>query len=391
TPRFRDALLPDHGYITAFPHAGWTNDVMGTAHLILLALLTRRTPIIPPYHPSHLPKASGLIRFGEIFDVKKLSAGIHIPVLEWDDVKNMTDEERNKDPRTRNYWGGEKEEVGCWALWPTQGTATRHRGVSAESVNLDVSWTPVPFGHPVKPHIIDWNLHALAELGFPEGHKAPELIPFPNSAGHQIDPDEQLFCLDFIYFVGLYEGGNEWWRESGMIWHSVARHMHWAPPLRSLAHQFLSFILDVPYISSDPIPPYIAIHVRRNDFKKICHSVAQEECMAPLSAYAKRVAEVREGLREKGFENTSEEELKKFWKEVDDLGWLWVDHDTWGTVEKYGMWYTVLLEACIQSLGIGFVGTDKSTMSSIAMRRTQEWSGGVGLLVKWGTLDADAH
>ncbi|KZT35608.1 hypothetical protein SISSUDRAFT_1051183 [Sistotremastrum suecicum HHB10207 ss-3] len=452
TARFRDLLLPHHGYVTSFPNSGWTNDVMATGYLLLLALLTRRTPILPPYSPSHLPLEAGLIPFGEVFDVERLSEGMGIPILEWHDIKNLSTPS-NTDPKTKGYYGGEKEEVGCWTLWPTQSLSGSegkwHRGKWADPMSLDISWTPVPFGRPAQPDRVDgldWNLHAIADLGYPNGRREgiekgkewrtllldilsrkpggdklsetiPDKIPIPNSKGNQLDPDDQLFCVDYLYYVSSRADDNhdEWWRESGMVWHTVGRHMHWTPRLRSMASEYISHILDIPFVEGGPIPPYIAVHVRRSDFRNICGSTPLEECMAPLSAYATRVKEVRDELARKGFEDTSEEYLKvivlsdeplrtppndpsypagsseKWWGDVKNLGWFHVDHDTWKTEEKYGMWYTVFLDAAIQSYGIGFVGTAGSTMSSIALRRTEEWSGGAGRTVRWGSRDADAH
>ena len=51
--------------------------------------------------------------------------------------------------------------------------------------------------------------------------------------------------------------------------------------------------------------------------------------------------------------------------------------------------YPVLIDAVIQSGGVGFIGTDRSTMSEIAMRRCQSWHDGVTRIVKWGYIGAD--
>lgn len=51
----------------------------------------------------------------------------------------------------------------------------------------------------------------------------------------------------------------------------------------------------------------------------------------------------------------------------------------------------MLIDAAIQSGGLGFVGTDRSTMSILARRRTQAWQDGSYRIVKWGKLGADDH
>ena len=53
--------------------------------------------------------------------------------------------------------------------------------------------------------------------------------------------------------------------------------------------------------------------------------------------------------------------------------------------------YPLLVDAVIQSSGIGFIGTTGSTMSVLAGRRVESWYDGVFKLVKWGTAHADDH
>jgi len=86
---------------------------------------------------------------------------------------------------------------------------------------------------------------------------------------------------------------------------------------------------------------------------------------------------------------TSDERNATWWREVAQLGWFAPDHSE--TKEKYGEWYPVLIDAVIQSQGVGFVGTDRSTMSIIAARRVESWQKGPYRQVKWGKPDSDDH
>ena len=45
--------------------------------------------------------------------------------------------------------------------------------------------------------------------------------------------------------------------------------------------------------------------------------------------------------------------------------------------------YPVFLDAAAQSLGAGFVGTYRSTMSLMAARRVVDWNGGVSREINW--------
>lgn len=53
--------------------------------------------------------------------------------------------------------------------------------------------------------------------------------------------------------------------------------------------------------------------------------------------------------------------------------------------------YPVLIDAVVQSTGLGFVGTDRSTMSILARRRVQTWQDGAVRTIKWGRLGSDDH
>jgi hypothetical protein len=53
--------------------------------------------------------------------------------------------------------------------------------------------------------------------------------------------------------------------------------------------------------------------------------------------------------------------------------------------------YPVLIDAVLQSSGIGMIGMQGSTMSLLAGRRVKDWHNGVYKSVKWGTPGADDH
>ena len=49
------------------------------------------------------------------------------------------------------------------------------------------------------------------------------------------------------------------------------------------------------------------------------------------------------------------------------------------------------MDTAIQSLAIGFVGTEFSTFSLLSQHRVEDWNGGVTRSVMWGTKGADGH
>jgi hypothetical protein len=53
--------------------------------------------------------------------------------------------------------------------------------------------------------------------------------------------------------------------------------------------------------------------------------------------------------------------------------------------------HPVFIDAIIQSNGAGFVGTLRSTMSTLARRRVQSWRDGAIRTISWGWPGADDH
>ena len=91
----------------------------------------------------------------------------------------------------------------------------------------------------------------------------------------------------------------------------------------------------------------ITLHVRRADFAVWCNDVPPEECLAPLSAYIRRVEQLKSQLADRGIGPidhvlvSSDERDPVFWEQVRELGWSAIDHEKEQTEEKYGKWYAL--------------------------------------------------
>ncbi|KAH8110631.1 hypothetical protein DFH11DRAFT_1730083 [Phellopilus nigrolimitatus] len=400
TESFRDNLRNDTQYITSWIAAGWTNDFMTYINLLYLALLSGRTAVLPPFAPSHVGSAAGFVPFGDVFDVPRLSRSLHNhPIIEWRDLKRERSTQRDA--------------LGCWSIWATAapgGESAPRANLLEAHLALDVAYTPVPRDTVMLPQF-DNDPHTrfapLAALTFPDGRARAHLpahAPFPatGGAGHAALPDEQLACFDFPYYVGS-ANTFEFNYDYSPAWRSVGTHAHWTPFIASLARDLVRRTFGL--APGAALPPFVSMHVRHGDFGRYCADddgaadadADAEGCFAPLSAFAVRVAEVKAELRERhGVEVehvlvTSDERDPAWWQGVRDLGWEWVDHGALGTEETFGRWYPVLVDAVVQSLGAGFVGTDRSTMSLIAQRRVQDWNAGPTRTVRWGRTGADDH
>ena len=192
----------------------------------------------------------------------------------------------------------------------------------------------------------------------------------------------------------------EFERDYSPVWRFIGTHAHWSSRFLSLTRTALSVTFDLVPRPSTPIspieqyegeiPPFITLHVRHGDFAHGCKAANNKEkedayldCFEPLGAWIARVDEVKKELKEKKgveVENVlmmSDEKSERWWREVAELGWYRLDHEMLGTEARYGEWYPVFIDAVAQSLGIGFIGTQQSTMSLVAARRVMDWNNGI--------------
>ncbi|KAJ7483554.1 hypothetical protein FB451DRAFT_1029523 [Mycena latifolia] len=392
TMEFRDNLHPEVKYITAWPGSGFTNDVILFMNLLYLSLQTQRVAIMPYFTPTHIsrgdPTGGPTIDFGDVFDVPRLERALGQPVIEWWQVKDRT---------SKKY-----DALGCWNVW--QAVNKDHKGphftVAPQRLKLDVSYTTAPASIKLLPnvgHDTHMTYAALAALSFSETRKRKlKGLPPPGTSPvlkAELPPDEQVMCFDNLYWAASAET-HEIQRDYSPSWRFVGEHMHWTPTIEARAEDYLRKAFGL--APGESVPSYIAIHARRGDFSKWCRDgVPQEECLAPLSAYAKRVDEVRAALLEaKGLlvervVMTSDETDAVWWAEVRARGWAVPEHAD--TARLLGRWAPVHIDGAIQSGAMGLVGTDQSTVSIVAGRRVVSWQGGVVRMVKWGRLGADDH
>jgi hypothetical protein len=360
---------------------------MTYGNLIYLATLTERVPIIGPFTPSHIGGDAGNVLFGDVFDIDYLSEKIGMPVLEWHEVKNLSTPEI--------------EDIGCWSVWQAvQVRESTPRGTNALNLQgLDISFTAGPKwlqkipGYEHDPHAHFWS---IASLLYSPAREESLIPPQPSEVhGALLPPDEHLACFDYLYYVCAHTSF-EYQQDMSPAWRFVTQHFRWTNRLQSIADGYLRRMLNVP--DDEPIPPYVAIHARRaRDFLVYCNGQNKEYCFPSIATYQRRIEEIQEETRERlgifpqHVVMLSDEEESDWWDSIRAVGWYAPDHVAEDTVNKYGKWYPVLIDAVIQSSGIGLIGMDGSTMSLLAGRRVQDWHNGVFKNIKWGSPDADDH
>ena len=76
--------------------------------------------------------------------------------------------------------------------------------------------------------------------------------------------------------------------------------------------------------------------------------------------------------------------LPKFWEDVRNEGWFYINHTAERTLERFNDWYPPVIDIVTQSFAVGFVGTDDSTFSLLGQRRVESWNDGVTRAVDLG-------
>ncbi|KAI5824666.1 hypothetical protein K523DRAFT_284615 [Schizophyllum commune Tattone D] len=363
----RDNLRPDELYVTQWGMGlGMTNQFLGMLNLIYIGLLTTRVPVVPPFLANKHIAGDKLLPFGEVFDLTHLRAQLRVPVIDWRDIK----------PSNETH-----EEIHCWAL---------HKAMPAAitaSLGVNASYSELPKSAMGKKHHL---LVALADLLYPSHMVTQQRQSLPG-AYVQNPPDKHIACFDYLYFASS-SGEHLDWDEglSWPAWRMVGQHLRFAPKVMAMAREHLRVAMELPAFAE--IPPFISVHMRRGDFGQWCKGVPENECFPAMPAYVRRVQEVKDDLASRGVHVEhvvvqSNERDPGFWQDLKALGYSFAEY----TTEEQEGWWAIVLDACIQSLASGFVGTAHSTVSLISERRVQEWSGGPTRMVKWGKLGADDH
>jgi len=312
-----------------------------------------------------------------VYDLPRLAESLQKPVLEWIEIKNRSLHER--------------EEIGCWSSHATVFGSPGHYGTEVQ-FSLDVSLTPVPDSRFIKGRN-GINIAALATLGWPEPRaealKNSETVPAPGSE-KAVEPDEVMLCFDELYYAASVKD-YEWTEDWVPSWTQVGKYLRWAPSMETLARSFIMRAFGL--TPNDPFPSYISVHIRHTDFAQMCKDDETKDCFAPLSAYSEKIDEIRAELLEHhgvSVDNVlvaSDELDPAWWATVEEIGWHRIDWEAEGTEEQYSEWYPIILDSVALSLGKGFVGTVRSTLSLLAAKRVQDWEDGFVREVSWGPMN----
>jgi len=308
-----------------------------------------------------------------------------------------------------------------------------------KALSLDVSWTPIPAEEVSSAregtNIADLDylvslgeereriiaLYGIEEENLLSSEYLPRLSDISRLS---IEPDNQLLCFDFLFYTS-FPSADTSVNIKDISLHTaldtIGIHLHFSRALEDIALQILQMVF--PPFLSDPLlyqeeenrfPPYIAVHIRRNDFEQYCPEGPvggdrSEGCFTPLSTWIQAVNSVQSDLMTKRGptalplpvlifsdepKRTTPWFMNRFhrpagtseawWAEVDKLGWISIDHQSpeIDTENRWGFWYPILLDQVLMSHAAGYVGTEMSTFSLMAGKRVNGWWGGPVQMVR---------
>ncbi|KAJ7170932.1 hypothetical protein C8R43DRAFT_71801 [Mycena crocata] len=390
-PSFRDNLRTDKKYITSWMSAGWANDQIGVANLIWIAKLTNRIPILDGLSPQYHMKGNDTLWFGDFFDLDYLSEKMGFPIVEWRDVK---------DPSAKRV-----DSVGCWSSWAL--ARKQHDGgdqprtlKSAPVFHLDLGFTRVPRWTLLRDTDQTTNIFRLSQLGTNAGYRdaIQGNVSFKSTIKEQwMLPDQHLFCIDHLFYTSITTDYDSYDSAYAPSWKEVGQYMRWRPDVVDLAKSFLREAFNVK--PGETIPEFVAMHVRRTDFKTWCGTdIPLLECLPQPKAFSRRVEEIKAEIQQQHKKvvthvlvvSDDPEPILQYARE-NGKDRKMVDHATKRTTETYGGWYPAVLDAIFLSMASGIVGTQTSTYSLVSELRVQTWNDGPRRKVLWGHLHADDH
>ncbi|KAG9047251.1 hypothetical protein FS837_002724 [Tulasnella sp. UAMH 9824] len=380
-----DNLKPGVKYVTTWNRGGLTNEFITWINLIHLAHVSQRVPVLPPLLPDeeHLGRGGTALDASDIFDIPRLAKTLTLPILEWSQLKQARYHKSYIPADQESHY--DDELLGCWGTYPAVGEDyDPSYAFTPHFLHLNVQYTAAPANISTPSNSSPFP--GLAEILSPSG-RAAALSLSPSTWAEELisptpEPDEQLACFDGLYS----DTEGQWEKDLGRTWDLVGTNMHFTRKMDLLANSILRRIFDLREF--DVVPLFISVHIRRGDLDYFCENPNRPEgCLPSLSAYAARVREIQDDLRQIHGQDsiygnvaevivTSDETDSRWWAEVEDMGWKETGSLKQELQLGYGIWFPPVMDAVIQSKGAGFVGTSDSTMSVIAAKRVLDWQGG---------------
>ncbi|KAI5479142.1 hypothetical protein MNV49_004002 [Pseudohyphozyma bogoriensis] len=377
---FRANLLDSRGYVTSFPHSGLTNQLIEYFKLVHLGQRLDRAVIIPDLKAVRYE--GGDVPLSRFFDLQHLSYYSNVSIVEWADTK------------IPDVPGTEPEKLSCWG-WRDDRPLQRY--------NTHTDFWPPP-GQLTVPSSIETAMTFPAMEVLVSQDQTQWLTDKANEFFGGVQnapafPDEQVLCFENLFFVPsihFVQGkvdktfSLEELSPEDPVWKNAGVHMKFSKHANKIGDELIDSLL------GSKSKPFVAVHIRQGDFVTFgrvssstdvveAYAAAEKEVQEEIwrrrksSVMAMQVGKMKHKRLPVVFATDSEDPL--FIKKLTALGWIYINHNDFATVTRFGGWYPGILDSLILSRSVGFVGTKQSTFSYVAARRVESWNGGVSKIV----------
>lgn len=321
------------------------NQIYVALKTVHLAQLTGRTAVLHDLQPAH--GETHRLPVSTFFDLARLSKNTGVRIVEWNSYS------RQVSPGVEQA----RQSMSCWRWnWGPRSGPDWDLG---PALDIDLHFWPTP---PSVSDRADWNsltsFPALVSLATNNQTSWLESVtPAPTS----IFPDPDLLCFDNLFFAvppeydsitgEKYNYGVEQIALLDPVWRDIGSHLHFTARVDDIVDKILADL---------GVQGFIGVHIRRGDF--IQHHRVQTDLPSALSQFGKALSEMQEQVRQQGHTDRpivflSDSNEVQLQDEAQKLGWISINHHVLGTAEKYGTWMPAVIDSCILSRAIGFVGT----------------------------------
>ncbi|KAG0291437.1 hypothetical protein BGZ96_005194 [Linnemannia gamsii] len=419
-------------YLSFLPFGGLTNQFIAVQSAAYIALKLNRTLILPPIISNSHDHKNTHQQWSQYMDLPKLTQLTGLSVLEWSQVRPLTEEQRqvglDQALQSTHLSGPYHSETETWASVAENITCQIVYGYGNPDLDINFSAQNFMFHFLIRPVFVppvaarpDAPVYDNDRQRLVHDNQNPEdLVIVEDLLDRYSDYDSRtpedraagkadMLFLSHTFKIKTIDRGGVYWKEAG-------KNMHFEPKIMEYATLKINEVVqgdhnievlpnndpeevelteeehqnpvseDGTLVTDIQAPttriPHIAVHLRRGDIWTKCRGAnrAVENCVLPFEKYSDAVERAREyAAKSLGLvshlpvvvatDSTSEEDFAK----IQELGWHRLDHSKYGTTEIWGTFGPAMVDAAILAHADVLVGSGVSTMSRIAGMRQKGW------------------
>ncbi|KAF9123077.1 hypothetical protein BG015_005411 [Linnemannia schmuckeri] len=418
-------------YLSFLPFGGLTNQFISVQNAAFIALKLNRTLILPPIISNSHDRKNTHQRWSRYMGLPRFMQLTGLQVLEWDDVRPMTDAQRQvgldqglRSTTIKGPLGPIHTETEEWAAIAENTTCQIIHGYGRPELDINFSARNFLFHFLIRPVFV----FAPAPPRKQDKPNAPIVYDNRDSgdvvlvedildrySDYDISPKERAQGKPNLLFLS-HTFGVKLAARTGDDWNLIGKNLHFQPKVMEYAtlriNQEIQDDKDIEVLpNNDPEEveitederrnpvseegttitdiqapstriPHIAVHLRRDDIWHKCVGAKKgmNNCMIPIERYADAVERARVyASRTLGLHShlpvvvTTDTQSEEDFQKIKELGWHRLNHSKYQTTEIWGTFGDALVDAAILAHADVLVGSAVSTMSRIAVLRQKGW------------------